>query len=543
MDASENEIPDDVEAEAPASPPPRRNGKGVPREEVSQSAQAMTQADDRTVYEFLRDIGTGGSIQLKLIRTQPKTLPDGTLCSGSLCEYDEPFEEEEIRRLYGGGKFQVKAYRRGSKGGLQYAGARTFEIAGASRMPGVEMPGAPVVLKDSEDVPLQRHAMGVLERVSQDAQKRADRMEAEMRNGGGRSSTEDLRTLLAPLEAQIKALNDQINNQQRIIADKDTKILELVTRKPETTFQDRMLDKLTDNDNARITHLREEHATELRQLRQSHTDEIRGLHDRHTYDIQQRDKSHDRELDNLKLSHQNTIDNLKSGFESRIDAMKIRTTDLDAAIVLCKTEIQTLREKKDKSPLEAMEELATMKSSMEALGLVGTGGDENQPSTWERILSGVLESPLAKAVATRVEQAPVAPPPQQPAQRVAKRKAQVAPPAQSPAQQQTGDPAQPGAAPAAGPPAVKKKPAPPTLNQVDVNLAVTFMENAVNSQQPPEVFAESIRSMLPKDIIEYIRQVGIDEFIKLAKVQDGTVLSSQNGKNYVRKVAKILVGE
>jgi len=538
-DVSESEIAED---EAPLAPPAPRKGKPVPREEVSQSAQAMTQADDRTVYEFLRDIGTGGTVKLKLIRTSPKTLPDGTLCCGSLAEYDEPFDEEEIRRLFGGGKFQVKAFRAGAKGGMNYAGARTFEIAGVPRMPGMDAPlHAPVISQDTENVPLQRQALGMMERFTSDAQKRADRLEAEMRNGNGRSTGDELRAALAPMETQIAALNQQIMNLQRIIADKDKQILDLVTRKPETTFQDRMLDKLTDNDNARITHLREEHASELRQLRQSHTDEMRVMNERYDRDIQSREKSHDRELDNLKMSHQNTIDNLKSGFESRLDTMKIRTADLDAAILLAKQEIQALRDKKDKSPLEAMEELATMKSSMEALGLVNTGGDE-APSTWERILSGVLESPLAKAVSTRIEQAPATPPPQQ-QQRVVVRKkpspAATAATPDNPAAHVASTPA-----PVSGPPAKKPKaPEPPKLSQMDVSLAVSFMENAVNANQPPEVFAESIRSMLPKDIIEYIKMVGIDEFLKLAKIPDGTPLASQNGRNYVRKVAKVLVGE
>lgn len=528
--------------EAPPSPPPpqkrRQPPPQPPREEVSSTAEAMSQQDERSVYEFLTDLGTGANLKIKLIRVSPSTWM-GHNIKGHLDEFDAPFTEREVFARFGGGKFMIRTWKPGARGTLVYSGTKTFEIAGDPKVTGelTQDDG-----KDTPVVPLEgpatARAMSMMERQADEERKRAERFENEARQN--RNSGPDMSMInaaLNPLRDQIKAMNDQLIASQRIISDKDEKILELVTRKPESTFQDKLLDKMVDGESARIESLRENHASELRQLRETNASDLKAAREHVSDELRQRENAHAREITNLERAHTSTVDGLKLSYEGRIDALKSRISDLEQRLTQQGAELGTLRDKKDKGLIEQMEEMATVKNAMEALGM----GGQEQGSVLERIAMGVLDSPILKAVATRVEQAPTAPPPQQQQRRRR---------AQQPQQQTVNVPQQPEATAEGQPPADGSQPAQAVaqiqkktikINPADVKIAVNLLEGAFKNGTDPVTFAESARSMVPGDILGVVKQIGVDAFLKdVAQLDSTSPLATMGGRTFLRKVVKYL---
>ena len=527
-------------------PPPRKSkngGAALPphqRDDVSSSAEAFSGQDDRSVFEWLTEVGTGASLKIKLIRVTPATW-QGHNIKGHIDEFDTPFSEKEIQSRFGGGKFLVRTWKQSAKGNWVYSGTRTFEIAGDPKVTGELLHGG---AEEKETlVPLEgpatTRAMNMVERVAEQERKRAERMEDEIRST--RSSGPDMgffNAAMEPIRAQIEALNAQLLASQRIAADKDARILELATRKPETTFQDTLLGKMVDGESARIEGIRENHASELRQLRENHASELKSAREHQREELAMRENTHAREISTLERSHASSMDSLKLSYEGRIDSFKSRISDLEQRLTQMGAELGTMRDKKDKGLIEQMEEMATVKNAMEALGMGGAG--EPQGSVLERIAMGVLESPVVKAIATRVEQTPAqqaalqAPPQQQPPQRRVRR---AAPPQPQHAPQEVSADGQPLAPQMVG----QIQPVRLKINPADVQIAINLLEGAVKNGTDAATFAESARSMVPGDILAAVKQLGVDAFLKdVAKLDDGSPLATMAGRNFLRKVVKYL---
>jgi len=545
--AEMSDAPEDLDT---PPPPPPRGGKrpgngGPPREDLSASAEVISNQDERSVYDWLSEIGTGAVVKIKLIRISPSTWM-GHNIRGHIDEFDEPFTEKEIQARFGGGKYQAKTWKANPKGGWQYSGSRTFEIAGDPKVSGEMLHGGGDEGKDPVtplEGPATARAMNMVERVAEQERKRAERMEEEMRSNRNNSGTDMamLNAVLEPMRAQMKALNDQLIANQQALADKDERIMALVTRKPESTFQDKLLDKMVDGESARIEGIRENHASELRQLRENHTAELKSARDHQRDELTQRENSHSREIANLERSHASALDGIKLGYEGRIEALKSRIADLEQRLNQLGVEHGALMAKKDKGIVESMEEMATIKNAMEVMGM---GGGQEQGSVLERIAMGVLDSSILKAVATRVEQAPSAPPPQpQPTpQQVADMRRRRRAAAAAAGMQEVTLPAEP-AAPGAPQPVGQMVPVKKTIkiNPGDVKIAINLLEGAYKNGTEPAVFAESARSMVPGDILGAIKQIGVDAFLKdVAKLEDTSPLASMGGRNFLRKVVKYL---
>ena len=101
-------------------------------------------------------------------------------------------------------------------------------------------------------------------------------------------------------------------------------------------------------------------------------------------------------------------------------------------------------------------------------------------------------------------------------------------------------PGAPGEAPA---PAALPKPKPKleiVLNPSEVKNAVTFLETcAANGKDPAEVIS-GIRTLVPADIIAFLREEGVDAFLKRWGPRGG-ILTTIAGKQFVRKVAELLL--
>lgn len=549
---------------------PRGNGGPQPAGPTSAAAEAISQADDRSIYDWLSDIGTGAVIRVKLHRTWPKEWPgpDGQrhLTAGYIDEFDSMISENDIMHRYGGGKFTIKAYKQNPKGSFIYAGSKTFELRGDPKLTGdvynVAAGGGPSHGEprtlDSLDAPIQHRAMAAMERQATESQRRAWQLEDESRKSRNIGiDPELLRTLSDPMRDQVRSMEHRLGEMTKLLSDKDQRIIDLVTRKPDgPTFQDRILEKMVDGESARVEAIRVQHDAELRTIRENQSAELRQAREHMADELKQRERSHERELDTLRASHASAIDAIKSSNEARIDGLKGRISDLERQLTEAKTEVAELRARKEKGPVEAMQEVAQLKNAMEALG-IGGGAEGEGGSIWERILGTALESPLAKAVAARVEQAPTASPPQAqrppqrrvitPAQRAAARQAAQVAAQQGATREQQMVVAQAAAQEVAQAEQVvakkaKKAKKAAAVDPAEVVAAVAFMEAAVRNNTDPVTFAESVRSMIPKPILDRIRAIGIDKFLaEHAKLEPSSPLTTQMGRNFIRKVARILI--
>lgn len=523
-----------------AAPPPPQVLKKTPRPPMdrdrsersdrSPAADATAREDEKNVFEWLADITTGATLQIKLERKSPREW-EGHHVGGFLAEFDEPFTAMEIKQRFGGGKFVVTTKRPNPKGGWMHAGSRTFEIAGdpkiTTRAPDPDGPLPPLRLS-ADEISLQERAMSSMERQAISAEKRARELEDEARKSSGLDPA--ILKLLTDNPA-LRSLEARLETMARIVADKDAKIMELVTRKPESTFQDRLLDKMVDGENSRITSLRAQHESEIRQLRQSSIDDLKQVRTQAHDDMQMRERAHEREISTLRESHQGQLKSTEQSYEARLDGMKGRLADLERQLTEAKAEVVELRNKKEKSPLDTMEEIATMKNAMDALGL-GGGGEQEPSSMLERVIGGVMGSPLAEAVAQRVKNAPVAPPPQQPApQRPMRRRA-----AQQAGPMATTRP------PRVAQAAVTAPPPTPQVSVLEVAAAVAFIESSIQNDTPPEAFATSARSMVPEAILGMLRSMPLDDLVGLMKPDGGSVILTQRGRNFLRQVQRHLMG-
>jgi hypothetical protein len=523
-------------------PPPQRSTQNAER---SESANALAQDDDKTVWEWLREVGTGATLKIKLERKYPKewVSPDGQrhLVGGFIDEFDEPFTEQEVRARCGGGKYYVKTWRQSPnpKGGWVYAGAKTFEIEGNPKVVSSDarqIGGTPNTGRrfDEDDTSLQERALNTMEKLTMDAHKRARELEDKAHDPKPGIDA-DLLKLLTDHPA-VRGMEARVADLNRALADKDARLFDLMTRRGEPTAQDRIFEKMVDGESSRIEAIRVQHDSELRQLRQSNADDMKSAREHMHGDLQLRERSHERELATLRETHMMQVKSIEQAYEARLDGFKGRMHDLERALAEAKVEVAELRAKKDKGPVESMEELASMKNAMEALGF-GHNNNEDEPKWWQ-VAAGMVE-PLVKATATRVENAPPLeqPPPQR---RVMRRPGAPVP---------AGQPAQPGQVPMAmrkpKPAAPPTPPGPPVIevSPIDLAAAIAFMESSIRNETPPAQFAESARSMVPKAILALIREKGADALYTVAKIEDGSPLYSQAGRNWLRSVCRVLVGE
>jgi len=515
-------------------PPPAAKQQPQPRQEpTSKSAERISEEDDKDVWTFLNDLGGEAALQIKLYRKQPKDW-QGHHIAGYIEEFDEVFTEQDIIRRFGGGKYQVKTWRHNPKGGWQYSGAKTFEIAGDPKITGLlpEDNGKHNNSRNTDDgdVMLQAKAMDHMQRLANDSQKRSWALEDETRRQNqnqNRGTDPELLRLLTD-NPQVRMMQTQLASFQQALADKDKQLLDIVSRKPETTVMDRITEKMVDGESARIEGIRLQHESERRQLLDSHRQDIERERSRLEGELTQRERSHEREIGTLRESQGFAQKSIEQSYEARVDGLKGRIADLERQLAKTEAELTEQRNKKDKGPLDSVEEVAKLKNALEVLS-----PNEKEPSSiWEKVLDTVMNSPLAGAVAARVENAPPAQPQPMHPQEIRRRRA-----AQAMAQAQGGQ----GGVPTA--PKKKPKPTgPPALNPIEVAAAIQFMENALVNGTDPVQFAASARAMVPAQVLHSLREMGPDRFLDLARVPEGSQLLTQAGRNFVRKIARALLG-
>lgn len=513
-------------------PIPARKPKPPAPEPSSRAASEQSQEDDQTTIQWLRGVGTGAVVKIKLYRISPKVW-DGHQMGGHIADFDEPFDEDEIRTRFGGGKFQVKVENLTPKGRWQYAGARTIEIAGDPKITpeltgGYSSKNEPAPVVQGEDTTMSRKAMETMERIATDSAARARELEDEARSKSAFDPTL-LNMLTQPLNARLDAAEREAEHFRRALADKDTRIMELITKKPETTIQDTLLGKMFDSESTRIESIRVQHESERRQLIEAHKAELESSRSYFRQEMQMKENSHIREIQSAKDTQEARIDSIKSGYEGRLDVLKGRISDLERQLAKAEAEIVDLRGKKEKSVFEQMEDMAKVKNAMETY--FGKEEAEEKGSTIERIIGGVIESPIAQAIAGRMQNAPALQPQMDPRMMQRAMRRPVA---------QPGQQANPGQQQQAQPPAPPKKKL-PQFDPLEVTAARSFIENAIRSGADPEEFARGAASVLPGKLMEAIKEEGIDQFLtRVVKPEAGSPLTTMQGKNFLKKALKIL---
>lgn len=513
-----------------ANPQPRPR----PVEDVPVSRPAPTQrvGEDVSLAEWLRGFAGGDALKIVLERKFPKYW-GGKQVSGILEHFDSLPEETEIMDRFGGGKYQIRISKQLPTGRWQFAGARTFEVAGDPKITGDRFFSDPAEREEKlslapapADSDLSRHAMSMSERLAMEERARADRLESELRNQNKGLDPIMVQMLTRPYEIQVDTLKNLLAEKERIIAEKDRTIKELSEKKPETGLQDKLIEKMYDNETTKIEHLRAQFDAERRMLIANHQEELKRVEHRADMDKSNLIEMHRRELKTLENNYEARIKTLETAYEGRLDAKDIRVKDLERQITRQDSEINELRAKKEKSPMDTMKELVVMKESMDNF-FGGNKEETEEPSTVERVIAAVAQNPIVQGIGARLAN-PEAAQPAGP---------RVRPQRQAPANSQ-GEVGSPGPAlPPAAPP-------PPSINGVsaqEVAGAVQYMEGAVASGVAPETFAQSVRNVVPSGIVESIRANGIDAFIDQFVTDSGSPLNTQVGRNWLRKVGKVLV--
>lgn len=489
---------------------PRPRPEPIPRSPAGRNSVANE--DSATVADWLKGF-SGNQVRITLVRVYPEYFAGRDNVSGVLDHYDELIDEEYIKSRYGGGKYQIKAQTIQENGQWRYAGARTIKIAGDPKITGDIFQ----TQNEKDDIPvpennsLSERAMAMSERLLHEERARAERIE---RNAGANNGVSEtmMALMLKPYETQITVLSAQLVEKEHQLAEKDRTIKELSNFRPDTSRSDSLLEKVIGNESSKLDGLRLQFDSERRMFMESHKDEVRRIQERHDYEMKAKDESLNREVRNLERAFEGRVESLKSGYESRLESRENRVKDLERQLGKNETELAELRARKEKGPIEQMKDIAAIKEMADTFMRTGRD-DEDESSTFERVVSKVVESPVVQAIGQRIVNGPAPQP-----QRQVRRELPKAPVVPTPEN------------PLAG------------IDPTAIAGSVSYMEAAVANGIDPSTFAQSIRGQAPASLLDSIQKMGIDTFLDKLGLADGSPLATQVGRNWARKVAKALAG-
>lgn len=531
---------DDVEASAKARP------------STSKSIRDFREEENADAVAWIKSLqADGAAIKVLIKRREPKSVVDPSSghrvkTDGLLETVEREISEQEIQERFGGGTYQLLVQKRNDSGRYQYLTARQFEIAGdpilhnLPRLLAPKSEAAPIVTGPAPADPLLGKAFDFMAKAASSnnaptGPSRADQLA-------------EIKMFMEPLTRQIDELREQnrILMNQQIAAQKGDPT--------ETTFQQKMLDKLVDGDSARVTAVRTQFESEIRMLKENAREDEKRLRESFERDKQYLHQQHEREIATLKASHEVQISTIKASHEMAIKVLEAENRRLDKDHQKLDAEVQKLRDKKEPSLKDKVEEIQMFKD------LLGDGEEAESKSTITKVIEGAAQSPIIANFAERIMsgggqqmQAPAPPPPQHavaPSRRVRhirdKRNGQV--------YRVTGNQAVPVQMPQPQVPAATEggdqqalpQPAQPPIPYIDpetVKIATDFMLQAFQNGTDPETFAASIRPMLKKDIINTMATLGVRDFlIKVGSLDATSPLMSQAGINWARKVQAALTG-
>lgn len=499
-------------------PPPvlsekRKNGLKKKPTAVEQLANDSEDA----ILNYINELGGSAEYAIKLYRQDPMMF-NGRQVGGFINEFPNFITDSEIKARYGGGRFKIQIHYKAPNGKMLFGPSRTFQISGDPVLSGSE--GQPQVVQAQD---INKDVLHALQKSQEQAAVRAERAEAELREAlqrpqvsNGPDANELIRTTMAPLVAQLEAANKLNAELQR----------QLATPREDTTAN-KMLEKMVDGESARITVLRENHASELRQLRESGREDLKREADRADRMVQTMKETHTREIESIRFSMSSALETQKMAYEGRIASLNADIARLTTELHDIKKDLKDEREKKTESLEDNIIKMAQIK---EALGAFGGDGDGEAKGTIEKLFDKA--SPLLEAVAARVmtQQQP------QDQQMALAQAAQAQAIAQHQRQQALQQRSQVAAK------VKKKKKTAIKVDPTNVALAVEFLESAYRSGTEPAKVAQSIVSVTPADVVAKIREIGIDAFLdEFTSVNPNSPIGTLAGRNFLRNVAKILI--
>jgi hypothetical protein len=500
------------------------------------AARKAINQEAESIHAWLQGYGSTGDIRVALYRRDPKRYK-GVKTDGLLETWSEPITHEQVQELHGGGKFQIQVHQavpnKHGIGQWRYAGSRQFDIAGPPRLSNIRnedafddedeggKPAMPMMPTPGDD-PLSQRAMSLAESLTRESREEA----AELRRMMGQRQADPA------MLAMIEGLQSNLTELQRVAAEKDNRLLQILNQPKDNSQVDQLVQTLreTNHDHAqRIAELRAAHDSELRNLRQFHQQELSSQEKRLERQQEMAHSAHQRELDAMRDTHRSAFENQKQAYETRIESLKDAMTRTERELHEAKTELATLRARKDAGPLDQIEQLVALKAGMETL-MPSPEPEGDDKSTLERIVSTLMQSPVAQGVAQRL-----AGPAQVPDERmvsVRRPDGRVAQLPESYVRQQAAAAAE-----------ARKPPKPgSTLKRHEVQTAISYLEQAYRNGTEPRIVAASARNLVPMDIQRFIGSKGVDVFLNdVAQLSGDSPLATVLGRQYARKVADFLL--
>ena len=538
--AKDETIAADVSDDAP-SPKPTKAEKRAERERapappVSKDMQAINLSEDASLRSMLEQLGNTGAFKIAVARIEPEEFVDPSTnrrvkTSGNLKTYHEAIDEEVIAKKHGGGKYTLRISKASGKGDqMTFFKQRTIEIAGDPKLddpalqralaPVVPTSSAPAAPAVSEDSKVTVAALAMAER----AMEKASTPQA--------ADTTAYKLMIETMQRQIDAQNAEMRELRRALEDRNAQ--------PSNPVENKLLTKLIDDDNARITAIRAQHESEVRMIKDQHAADIKRLEDRHDRAMESQRQSFEREISTMKSTQEIIKATTELAGNTSKEVLQGQVKSLERENAQLREELKDLRNKKDKSTTELIKEYKDLKEMFD-----DGDDDESEGGTIEKIteaLPGTI-SAIGGLIGRGQAQQPQQQQVQQPQQQ---QKPQIIRDAQGqpyvlhgnqlvPVKRKRAQPAAPGEVQI------------PELPPEQIQTIVSMLELAYNGGQEPEVVAQTAGTRLAgqEDLLQAVRQLGgVDAFLsKVANLPSTSPLLTQGGKNWVRKFSKALLGE
>jgi hypothetical protein len=500
----------------------------TPPDDSKKDKRKKRRPEEESVRDYLQGLAAQTPIRVTIERLFPKSF-GGRHIGGTLDSYDEPIATEEIRDLYGGGKYKLVIKVPNENGSWIYKAARTVEIAGDPKLS--NLPTTQISTGHAEDHPtLVRDALRLQAQAAERAEQRASRAEEAARHVD-RNPSQDM-------------FLDELRAQREDNKELQREFVRLMTHKGEPSTSDVLLGRFVDGENVRMQALRTQFDSELRIKAEMHRDDVARLRDHYERVGERMEATHQREIENLKTAHESRHEAIRLAHEGLVEGLRREIRQLERDLETARSDLKELREKKEKGLVESLTEMAAVKESLEAFG----GGKDAESSMVERIISSVMGSPLAEGIATRLSTAPAgvptpSPPPQPDAGAIVRTpdgRAIVRMPDGTLRELRRKRPV-PTSAPDLSDNAV-------SVPDVELRQALPFLENAMTAERDPIEFAVTARSLIPGfvsgNLRRYLEMHGADGLLEqIARIQETSPLLTQAGKNWTRKAVSAVLSE
>lgn len=530
---------DDAESDKPAPVEAKKEQTAKTEKFLPESIRELRRGENQELVDYLQALKGTAAIQIAIHRDKPQMFKGKNL-KGHIETIEEPIGEDELRDRYGGGQYTLKIKRRNDQGSWVFLTSQTVSVSGDPRVDNIA--GA----ETSSGSQAQAMETGLAQQALTMMERQVGNMRDELKSRDGGMDKGVIDALMKPFELQIRAMQDEAkrkDEQMRAIMDK-----------PSDPFQQKLLEKFVDGDQARVTALRSQYESEIRVIKENHQGDLKRLEDRHERLVSDLRRDSERQIDSQKNAYERELASIKA-LHSQLDVANTSSTAiikssmdrdlgrLEKELIELKTENKTLRETKNQSLLDKVKEVKDFK---EALSDDDDSGNANK-STVERILDTALQSDQLLGLAGKwlgpKEAAPAAPAraqqhalPQTPPMYV-KQKSTGKIGKWNPATQQYEEVQRRGAGGTGSEDL-------PQIPPEQLQMAITILERAYANKVPPRNFAATITTALPPEIFQAIRDQGVDGFVnKVAKLGASSPLRRQDGINWLREVGKVLIGD